>query len=149
MSNFDRLVYDVPTGLIPYLEAELGGDWGQFQLRRYGQLQGMRIGRDSVQPLGKHAIARNITQSLTIGFIITINNLDPDSSIKLSVAFRDAIDSAILEWQSTKAVGLLRKDIDQITGITDLEQAKGQASNTQGCWNIVCVREFDIVYLVE
>ena len=148
-SNFDRLVYDAPDGLVPYLESTLGGEWGQFQLRRYGQLQGIRPGRDSVQTLGKHTIARNVTQALTIGFIIAVNNLDPDSSIKMAVTFRDAIDSAILTWQSTKAVGLLREDIDQITGITDLEQAKGQASSTQGCWNIVCVREFDIVYLVD
>ena len=149
MGNFDRLIYDTTTGLIPYLETTLGGDWGQFQLRRYGQLQGLRLGRDTVEPLAKYTTARSVTQAITIGFIVTIDNLDVDTSQKQAAAFRDAIDRAVLDWAAIAAVGLLGDDISQITGIVNLEQAKGQASNTQGCWNITCVREFDVVYLAE
>ena len=137
-----------PNGLIPYLEANLGGTWKNFNIRRAtGVLQGLRVTSDRLETFGMMPSEGNREQSLVIGFIITVTG-DPIDTQMIAADFRDDIDRTILKWAKTKAVVGLSSNIESISGVMDFKQISGKSSGEPNAWTVTVVRELALSYVV-
>lgn len=133
-------------GLLPYLQAEFGTSWNNFQVRRFapGKLQGFRAGSDTLEVYERMGTTGRCDQAIVLGYIIEFPGTDGVEAQLVAADFRDELNKAILEWAESRT-DLVCDDIDRITGVMSYQQATGQPTG----WTVVVVRELTLSYLTE
>lgn len=145
-SNLNEVLLNATWGLIPYLEANVDGDYRRLQVRPWSfdntsdQLSGFRV-RDADSPgdvdIGDDSLCTEY--SVLIGRIFPIT-----SNVNGSIAAADLqvdMDKAIKRWSKCKARGL-RERITDIRGTVFSQQDR--SSNV---WHQIVVRSFKMTVI--
>jgi len=141
-SNLQSVLLDPNSGLIPYLDATLDGQYRRLQVRSWSfdstsdQRSGFRVREARSESDG----AGNLftTYSIVIGRIFPITE-----GINGSIAAADlqvSLDKTIQEWSQCKAIGL-RSEILEFNGAIFPRQDASKA------WFEVVVRSFEMTVL--
>lgn len=148
MADFTDILNHSTTGLLPYLDTQLTGDYSRFLIRPYAfgsaSLQsGFRLRDRSVTYSGEQSEVR---QGVLIGKMLVIQPNQPIVSQTAAVQLARDIDRIVWHWSACICPGLLNQ-IENFTGTIAIEALRGVSSDQPNAlWSVV-IRSFEIQYL--
>jgi len=141
----DKVLYDAQSGLLPYVNLKMGGDYAKWQVKNYSfgtdSTTGYRVrdGRTVVE--GTH---QTKTESLIIGAILQETAIT-DEVILAARTIRDNLVTYINEWSECRCPYLMQP-VTEFDHSISHETLQGiPATTVKSFWTIVLVR-FSITF---
>jgi hypothetical protein len=145
MSTITDILNAPSTGLLPYLDTTLEGDWGRFLIHPYNfgtqSLQsGFRLRDVRTKMNGE---IPHVTQGIIAGRMIVVT--DAVQSQIDAALLAQAIDRTISHWSRCKCPGLI-SPVTDFSGTLAIAQDRNISSQNPNGWWAIVIRSFEIQY---